>query len=84
MTKIYVGNIPFLSKVDGDETVTSVPGRVTRVVGEDLIYIDSPRLGAMVISPEDILGYSGEPLKKIGVFEGANVALTNTRFDKVG
>lgn len=43
--------------------------KVTRIVGDDLIYLRSER-GCMVMSPDKIIDYRGERLKDIGIGVG--------------
>jgi hypothetical protein len=73
MTKIYLRNLDLHidQELSQGEEAT---GTVTRVVGNDLFYVTSPQLGSMVLTPDRIVGYEGEPLKKVGVVEGALVA----------
>lgn len=74
MTKIYVGNLPInVGSEEFQQQLEEATGTVTRVVGNDLFYVSSPQFGPMVVTPDRIFGYEGEPLKKIGVVEGASV-----------
>jgi len=43
--------------------------KVTRIVGDDLIYLQS-EMGCMVMTPDKIDSYRGERLKDIGIGVG--------------
>jgi hypothetical protein len=49
---------------------------VTRVVGNDLVYVVTDDDGPAVFTPDKISGYKGEPLKQLGIREGARIDVT--------
>lgn len=54
---------------------SSVPGKVTRLVGNSLAYVRLASGSTMAFSPDDFAGYSGIRLKDLGLVEGADVEL---------
>lgn len=54
-------------------SVPSEQATVTRVVGNDLVYVVTEQSGVLVFTPDKIKGYSGQLLKHIGIREGAKI-----------
>jgi hypothetical protein len=51
-------------------------GTITRVVGDDLVYVVTEAQVPFVFTPDKIHGYRGQHLKAIGVTEGSKVRVT--------
>jgi hypothetical protein len=54
-------------------------GTITRVVGDDLIYVLTDTQSPFVFTPDKIHGYKGQHLKEIGIREGLKVSVTTDR-----
>lgn len=61
-------NSPLQSSILGD-------GKVIRVLGSTVAYVQMGSNQSFAFSPEDIIGYKGEQLTDLGVMPGARVTV---------
>jgi hypothetical protein len=55
-------------------------GEIVRVVGDSMAYVKTISGDAFAFSAEDIQGYRGEPLHRLGLHSGAHVQITRNDF----
>lgn len=68
--------VPGIYTTDSAVAVTNSIATVTRIVGNDLVYVMTAADGPLVFTPDRISDYKGDALKRIGIREGAQVHVT--------
>jgi len=68
---------PIVIHISGKVGVSSARGRISRVVGNSMAYVDLDSGDSLAFSAEDIDNYGGQSFRRLGVYEGAPVRVTN-------